>query len=161
MLHATKLANLANGSVACAARFSSSFLQLQTAAAFASKVNLITGPGVTLPCAERSTAQESGQMVKNADAKNVDAIGLCVFRAAAGTGTNLSNEKEELGEQTPVKTDQEILQNSMLEDDPNSNTILASTGLTEDNSASLEKRPRWGPQHKGAQELAKLYSNGG
>uniref|UniRef100_A0A182K6I3 Lipid desaturase domain-containing protein n=1 Tax=Anopheles christyi TaxID=43041 RepID=A0A182K6I3_9DIPT len=61
---------------------------------------------------------------------------------------------------TPVKTDQEILQNSMLEDDPNSNTILTSSALSEDNRASLEKRPRWGPQHKGAQELAKLYSNG-
>ncbi|XP_039452736.2 uncharacterized protein LOC120431688 [Culex pipiens pallens] len=91
---------------------------------------------------------------------------------------------------TPVKTDQEILENSMLEDDPNSNTIITChnsiSGINGSNSpldASadstncaangppngtschngtdvLEKRPRWGPQHKGAQELAKLYSSG-
>ncbi|EDS26894.1 ubiquitin-conjugating enzyme [Culex quinquefasciatus] len=93
---------------------------------------------------------------------------------------------------TPVKTDQEILENSMLEDDPNSNTIItcrnsisisgtngrnspldasgASTNCTTTGSPNgtschngsdvLEKRPRWGPQHKGAQELAKLYSSG-
>ncbi|KFB53783.1 ubiquitin-conjugating enzyme variant [Anopheles sinensis] len=64
---------------------------------------------------------------------------------------------------TPVKTDQEILQNSMLEDDPNSNTILATPpGKEADDSGRTtdEKRPRWGPQHKGAQELAKLYSSG-
>jgi ubiquitin-conjugating enzyme E2 variant len=40
----------------------------------------------------------------------------------------------------------------MLEDDPNSNTIAETD--------QVEKRPRWGPQHKGAQELAKLYSRG-
>ncbi|KAL9708170.1 hypothetical protein quinque_011688 [Culex quinquefasciatus] len=93
---------------------------------------------------------------------------------------------------TPVKTDQEILENSMLEDDPNSNTIITcrnsisisgtngrnspldasgdSTNCTTTGSPNgtschngsdvLEKRPRWGPQHKGAQELAKLYSSG-
>uniref|UniRef100_A0A182U1I4 Uncharacterized protein n=1 Tax=Anopheles melas TaxID=34690 RepID=A0A182U1I4_9DIPT len=61
---------------------------------------------------------------------------------------------------TPVKTDQEILQNSMLEDDPNSNTILPSNELNEEHRTSLEKPARWGPRHKGAQELAKLYSNG-
>jgi ubiquitin-conjugating enzyme E2 variant len=41
----------------------------------------------------------------------------------------------------------------MLEDDPNSNSSLSS---------ELEdlKNPRWGPSHKGAQELAQLYSRG-
>ncbi|XP_035776754.1 plasmanylethanolamine desaturase-like [Anopheles albimanus] len=65
---------------------------------------------------------------------------------------------------TPVKTDQEILQNSMLEDDPNSNTILAGSGVAAADGDKREQhvgtRPRWGPQHKGAQELAKLYSSG-
>ncbi|XP_049821878.1 plasmanylethanolamine desaturase [Aethina tumida] len=53
----------------------------------------------------------------------------------------------------PVKTEQEILENSMLEDDPNAN--CAGTTLPPENSG-----PRWGPQHKGAQELANLYSTG-
>ncbi|XP_052867704.1 plasmanylethanolamine desaturase [Anopheles cruzii] len=62
---------------------------------------------------------------------------------------------------TPVKTDQDILQNSMLEDDPNSNSILlAGPHANHAGGGNLEKRPRWGPQHKGAQELAKLYSSG-
>lgn len=42
----------------------------------------------------------------------------------------------------PVKTQRQIYENSMLEDDPNANSI------------------RWGPNHKGAQELASLYSSG-
>lgn len=51
----------------------------------------------------------------------------------------------------PVKTDQQIYENSMLEDDPNSNSAVTHE----------EKiKPRWGPYHKGAQELAKLYSRG-
>ncbi|XP_018010972.1 plasmanylethanolamine desaturase [Hyalella azteca] len=44
-----------------------------------------------------------------------------------------------------------LFSNSMLEDDPN------------DNSATNEEekiKPRWGPGHKGAQELAGLYSRG-
>uniref|UniRef100_A0A2P2I5P8 Transmembrane protein 189-like n=1 Tax=Hirondellea gigas TaxID=1518452 RepID=A0A2P2I5P8_9CRUS len=48
-------------------------------------------------------------------------------------------------------TEQCLLANSMLEDDPN------------DNSATNEEektKPRWGPSHKGAQELASLYSTG-
>ncbi|XP_023020799.1 plasmanylethanolamine desaturase Kua [Leptinotarsa decemlineata] len=51
----------------------------------------------------------------------------------------------------PVKTEQQIRLNSMLEDDPNANCDVAP-----------KKRlgPRWGPQHKGAQELANLYSTG-
>lgn len=54
---------------------------------------------------------------------------------------------------TPVKTEQQILENSMLEDDPNANSEIVK-------SNNLENRPRWGPQHKGAQELANLYSPG-
>ncbi|XP_046441868.1 plasmanylethanolamine desaturase-like isoform X1 [Daphnia pulex] len=50
-------------------------------------------------------------------------------------------------------SDCDILKRSMLEDDPNSNSSLSS---------ELEdlKNPRWGPSHKGAQELAQLYSRG-
>lgn len=40
----------------------------------------------------------------------------------------------------------------MSEDDPNANQ---TTGLEQ-----KEQQPRWGPQHKGAQELARLYSKG-
>lgn len=51
----------------------------------------------------------------------------------------------------PVKTDQQIYENSMLEDDPNANSAVTHE----------EKiKPRWGPHHKGAQELANLYSKG-
>lgn len=51
----------------------------------------------------------------------------------------------------PVKTEEEILGNSMPEDDPNANSAVTQE----------EKiRPRWGPRHKGAQELANLYSTG-
>lgn len=53
----------------------------------------------------------------------------------------------------PIKSDKEILANSMLEDDPNGN-------LTLDQTFNETKSPRWGPQHKGAQELANLYSPG-
>uniref|UniRef100_A0A8W7P708 Lipid desaturase domain-containing protein n=1 Tax=Anopheles coluzzii TaxID=1518534 RepID=A0A8W7P708_ANOCL len=59
---------------------------------------------------------------------------------------------------TPVKTDQEIHQNSMLEGDPNSNTILASNEQSEEHSTSMNCRD-WGPRHKGAQELVNLYGN--
>lgn len=52
--------------------------------------------------------------------------------------------------QAPVKTKQDIYENSMLEDDPNANTQLKA--------ASVE--PRWGPKHKGAQTLANFYSSG-
>ncbi|XP_055703247.1 plasmanylethanolamine desaturase [Phlebotomus papatasi] len=53
---------------------------------------------------------------------------------------------------TPIKTEQDILEKSMPEDDPNSNSEV--------NIVELKKGPRWGPQHKGAQELANLYSSG-
>lgn len=52
---------------------------------------------------------------------------------------------------SPVKTEAQIINNSMLEEDPN------------DNSATNEEekiKPRWGPYHKGAKELASLYSRG-
>lgn len=53
----------------------------------------------------------------------------------------------------PVKTERQIYENSMLEDDPNANSVVPT---------SIEDRivPRWGPNHKGAQELANLYSTG-
>lgn len=59
----------------------------------------------------------------------------------------------------PVKTDQEILANSMLEDDPNANCINPGNGPI-NGKQNGKIVPRWGPQHKGAQELANLYSNG-
>ena len=49
-----------------------------------------------------------------------------------------------------VKSETDILQNSMLEDDPNSNTQLDEG----------EVKPRWGPQHAGAKELASQYTKG-
>lgn len=51
----------------------------------------------------------------------------------------------------PVKTEREILEHSMFEDDPNANTQLPS---------EVGTQPRWGPRHRGAQELAELYSPG-
>lgn len=42
----------------------------------------------------------------------------------------------------------------MLEDDPNANTTIVAEPTTDNGN------PRWGPQHKGAQELAGLYSKG-
>lgn len=53
----------------------------------------------------------------------------------------------------PVKTEQQILENSMLEDDPNANCALTARD-------EKLRPPRWGPEHKGAQELANLYSTG-
>ncbi|KAK3918053.1 Plasmanylethanolamine desaturase [Frankliniella fusca] len=47
--------------------------------------------------------------------------------------------------------DRHILENSMLEDDPNENSAI---------SQEQKNQPRWGPHHKGAQELAQLYSKG-
>lgn len=56
--------------------------------------------------------------------------------------------------QSPLKTDEEIRANSMLEDELGHDSP-ASTATISD-----AKGPRWGPQHKGAQELQKLYSRG-
>lgn len=50
----------------------------------------------------------------------------------------------------PVKTDQEIIRSSMAEDDPKCIS-------EEDNKSSPH---RWGRHHKGAKELANLYSTG-
>lgn len=52
---------------------------------------------------------------------------------------------------SPVKTEDQILQHSMLEDDPNYNSATNEEEKT---------KPRWGPNHKGAMELAGLYSKG-
>lgn len=73
----------------------------------------------------------------------------------------------------PVKTDRQIFENSMSEDDPNAtgdpstSTSAAATTTTISNAvasvppgANGGEHPRWGPQHKGAQELANLYSPG-
>ena len=49
-----------------------------------------------------------------------------------------------------TKTDSEIVANSMAEDDPNQNS---ATGAG-------EMKPRWGPQHAGARELAAQYTYG-
>lgn len=51
----------------------------------------------------------------------------------------------------PVKTEREIFEHSMFEDDPNANVQLPS---------EVGNQPRWGPRHRGAQELAELYSPG-
>jgi outer membrane biogenesis lipoprotein LolB len=48
--------------------------------------------------------------------------------------------------QAPVKTKQEIYENSMLEDDKD--------------ARQKPDDPRWGPKHKGAQTLSKYYSKG-
>lgn len=58
--------------------------------------------------------------------------------------------KETLHFQAPVKTNRDIYENSMLEDDPNANFQLKRE----------TDEPRWGPKHKGAQTLAKFYSTG-
>lgn len=79
------------------------------------------------------------------------------------------------------KSDKEILANSMYEDDPNGNSaptaldldqeegqaaaneaaaLTGSTRTTTTISATAATSPRWGPQNKGAQELASLYSPG-
>ena len=48
--------------------------------------------------------------------------------------------------------EEEMLQNSMPEDDPNENISI--------NKEELAAGHRWGPRHKGAIELASLYTTG-
>lgn len=48
----------------------------------------------------------------------------------------------------------------MLEDDPNGNCQLSNQINEKDSTQNEKPSPRWGPQHKGAQELANLYSPG-
>lgn len=50
-----------------------------------------------------------------------------------------------------MKKDAEILHHSMAEDDPNQNKPI---------DGSSELKPRWGPQHAGAQVLASQYTRG-
>ncbi|XP_074645005.1 plasmanylethanolamine desaturase 1-like [Tubulanus polymorphus] len=51
---------------------------------------------------------------------------------------------------TQAHSDEDILKNSMCEDDPNQNSPVNVS----------EKKPRWGPQHTGAQLLAAQYTPG-
>lgn len=48
----------------------------------------------------------------------------------------------------------------MLEDDPSANCQLSKQINGKDRTQNEQQAPRWGPQHKGAQELANLYSPG-
>lgn len=50
------------------------------------------------------------------------------------------------------KTAQEILQNSMSEEDQNCNSFSEND--------TKDEKPRWGPQHAGAQVLAAGYTRG-
>ncbi|KAL7738862.1 hypothetical protein ACLKA6_001312 [Drosophila palustris] len=73
-----------------------------------------------------------------------------------------------------AKSDKEILANSMYEDDPNGNSAPTTLDQESEQPAAGQLQeattagatttaatsPRWGPQNKGAQELASLYSPG-
>ncbi|ALC39999.1 Kua [Drosophila busckii] len=59
-----------------------------------------------------------------------------------------------------AKSDKEILANSMYEDDPNGNSSPIQQASAVGAVEAAKVSPRWGPQHKGAQELASLYSPG-
>ncbi|XP_055295726.1 plasmanylethanolamine desaturase isoform X1 [Sitodiplosis mosellana] len=87
------------------------------------------------------------------DANSLNVTMPAAAAAAFQLSTNFLNA-------TPVKTDQQILENSMLEDDPNANCQLATATDTKSICYDSQSSPRWGPQHKGAQELANLYSPG-
>ena len=50
------------------------------------------------------------------------------------------------------KTEMDIIQSSMPEDDPNQNSSFVGS--------QTETVPRWGPQHAGAKELAAQYTWG-
>ncbi|CAN7992387.1 unnamed protein product [Ixodes hexagonus] len=56
----------------------------------------------------------------------------------------------------PVKTEKQIYENSMPEDDPNSNSDTYQVN----EQFQGELKPRWGPYHAGARELASLYTRG-
>ena len=58
-----------------------------------------------------------------------------------------------------VRSAEEINVGSMTEDDPNGNEEIVGE-VMEGASVTGNFRPRWGPRHKGAQELANLYSTG-
>ena len=51
-----------------------------------------------------------------------------------------------------MASDDNFINNSMPEEDPNGNASLAP-------SQEKSFKPRWGPSHKGAKKLAKLYSS--
>eukprot|EP00091_Calanus_sinicus_P009631 TRINITY_DN22452_c0_g1_i1.p2 TRINITY_DN22452_c0_g1~~TRINITY_DN22452_c0_g1_i1.p2 ORF type:complete len:160 (-),score=23.60 TRINITY_DN22452_c0_g1_i1:26-472(-) len=51
-----------------------------------------------------------------------------------------------------MASNENFINNSMPEEDPNGNASLAS-------SSEKSFKPRWGPSHKGARKLAKLYSS--
>ncbi|XP_055547263.1 plasmanylethanolamine desaturase [Wyeomyia smithii] len=113
------------------------------------------------PCSRRL---ETGKMANSSSEHHQCAMGV-----TSGLSPTTTIKISTTYLKTPVKTDREILENSMLEDDPNSNTLPASADAmrsdasssgSNGNGADGTKRPRWGPQHKGAQELAKLYSSG-
>lgn len=57
---------------------------------------------------------------------------------------------------SPVKTEKQIFENSMPEDDPNCNSDVIKEDFTEEDFS----KPRWGPNHAGAKELASLYTRG-
>ncbi|KAG8198172.1 hypothetical protein JTE90_006921 [Oedothorax gibbosus] len=57
---------------------------------------------------------------------------------------------------SPVKTEKQIFENSMPEDDPNCNSDVIKEDLEQEDFS----KPRWGPNHAGAKELAGLYTRG-
>lgn len=71
-----------------------------------------------------------------------DGVNSCDFDYASTMASTLL---------APVKTERDILEHSMYEDDPNENIQLPN---------EVGNEPRWGPRHRGAQELAELYSPG-
>ena len=55
-------------------------------------------------------------------------------------------------EKMASKTEEEIITSSMYEDDINQNSSSVES--------HMETKPRWGPQHSGAKELASQYTLG-